>query len=132
MRNQRMTLMDQLLSGIRFLDIRARLYQGDFAIHHDLVYLKKNFDDVLRETTDFLRAHPSETVYMRLKQEYSTESDAAFTSRFEELVVLFFVFLTAVAAYALKRTLSDRRMLTFFVVFTMLFSEDTIPYYSKS
>lgn len=85
-RNQRMTLTDQLLSGIRFLDIRARLYQGDFAIHHDLVYLKKNFDDVLRETTGFLRAHPSETVYMRLKQEYSTESDAAFTSRFEQYV----------------------------------------------
>lgn len=40
------------------------------------------------------------------------------------------VFLTALAAYALKKkSLPGRRMLTFFIFFTMLFSGGTIPYY---
>ncbi|MEG0292904.1 carbohydrate ABC transporter permease [Enterococcus sp.] len=40
------------------------------------------------------------------------------------------VLLTALAAYALKKkSLPGRRMLTFFIFFTMLFSGGTIPYY---
>lgn len=52
-------------------------------------------------------------------------------SVFRTVVGTFFsVFLTAMAAYALKKkTLPGRRVLTFFVFFTMLFSGGTIPYY---
>ncbi len=40
------------------------------------------------------------------------------------------VFLTAMAAYALKRkSLPGRRLITFLIFFTMLFSGGTIPYY---
>lgn len=100
-RNQRKSIRDQLLSGIRFLDIRARLYQGDFAIHHDLVYLNKNFADVLRETTEFLKQYPSETIYMRVKQEYSKESDDEFANRFER-------YLEELADYGLIYMASNR------------------------
>ncbi|MDJ1136332.1 phosphatidylinositol-specific phospholipase C [Streptomyces iconiensis] len=74
----------QLASGIRFLDIRCRLFDGAFSIHHGAVYQHLNFDDVLRACRDFLAAHPSETVLMRVKQEYSQESSDAFLRVFEE------------------------------------------------
>lgn len=41
------------------------------------------FGDVLIACRDFLNARPSETVLMRLKQEYSEESDAAFRRVFD-------------------------------------------------
>ncbi|MEV0775571.1 phosphatidylinositol-specific phospholipase C [Streptomyces sp. NPDC050428] len=77
------TIADQLNSGVRFLDIRCRAFENAFPIHHAAYYQNLNFDDVLTACRDFLRAHPSETVLMRLKQEYSTESDAEFRRIFD-------------------------------------------------
>ncbi|MFB7274760.1 phosphatidylinositol-specific phospholipase C [Streptomyces sp. NPDC056244] len=76
-------IADQLNSGIRFLDVRCRAFDNAFSIHHAAFYQNLNFDDVLGACRDFLRAHPSETVLMRLKQEYSTESDAEFRRIFD-------------------------------------------------
>ncbi|MFG2222871.1 phosphatidylinositol-specific phospholipase C [Streptomyces sp. NPDC048644] len=61
----------QLASGIRFLDVRCRAIDDVFAIHHGAFYQEMMFGDVLNACRDFLRAHPSETVLMRVKQEYS-------------------------------------------------------------
>ncbi|WP_328399082.1 phosphatidylinositol-specific phospholipase C [Streptomyces sp. NBC_00390] len=81
---QNTTIADQLNSGIRFLDIRCRVTGGSFAIHHAAFYQNLMFGDVLVACRDFLAAHPSETVLMRVKQEYSQESDATFRAVFDD------------------------------------------------
>ncbi len=68
---QSMSLENQLLGGIRMLDIRCRRIDNKFAIHHGFVYQHANFDDVLQRVTRFLAAHPTETVMMRVSEEYN-------------------------------------------------------------
>ncbi|WP_329039509.1 phosphatidylinositol-specific phospholipase C [Streptomyces sp. NBC_00178] len=80
---QNTTVAAQLDSGIRFLDVRCRISGDAYAIHHGAYYQHLNFDDVLGACRAFLAAHPSETVLMRVKQEYSTESDDAFRRIFD-------------------------------------------------
>ncbi|WP_030755408.1 phosphatidylinositol-specific phospholipase C [Streptomyces sp. NRRL F-5135] len=80
---QNTRIADQLNSGIRFLDIRCRAFEGAFTIHHAAFYQHLNFDDVLGACRSFLQAHPSETVLMRVKQEYSEVSDADFRAIFD-------------------------------------------------
>lgn len=64
-------LPTQLRAGIRVLDIRTRHFRDAFPIHHNLEYLHANFTDVVVAVTDFLRDHPTETIVMRLKEEYT-------------------------------------------------------------
>ncbi|MFC3995712.1 phosphatidylinositol-specific phospholipase C [Nocardiopsis sediminis] len=78
---QESPLPEQLDAGVRALDIRTRHFQDAFTIHHGSVYLNANFTDVLRQTTDFLRAHPTETVLMRIKPEHTAEQN---TRTYEE------------------------------------------------
>ncbi|MFH8518321.1 phosphatidylinositol-specific phospholipase C [Streptomyces gelaticus] len=80
---QNTTIAEQLTSGIRFLE-RCRITGGSFAIHHGASYQNLMFGDVLGTCWDFLAAHPTETVLMRVKQEYSEESDAAFRAVFDD------------------------------------------------
>ncbi|MGW9431386.1 phosphatidylinositol-specific phospholipase C domain-containing protein [Streptomyces decoyicus] len=68
----------QLNSGVRFLDVRCRAIDDVFAIHHGAFYQELMFGDVLNACRAFLRAHPSETVLMRVKQEYSEVSAEEF------------------------------------------------------
>ncbi|MFB7608309.1 phosphatidylinositol-specific phospholipase C domain-containing protein [Streptomyces gardneri] len=81
---QNTTIAQQLDSGIRFLDIRCRVTGGSFAIHHGPSYQNMMFGDVLVACGAFLAAHPSETVLMRVKQEYSSDSDATFGAVFTD------------------------------------------------
>ncbi|MFD4762676.1 phosphatidylinositol-specific phospholipase C [Streptomyces sp. NPDC058439] len=81
---QNTTIADQLNSGMRFLDVRCRVTGDSFAIHHGASYQNLMFGDVLGACWDFLAAHPGETVLMRVKQEYSEESDATFRSIFDD------------------------------------------------
>ena len=68
------TLTAQLDAGIRMIDLRARVNDGNtFTIHHGGTYQNANFDDVLGRLADFLAAHPGETVLVRLKQECTGE-----------------------------------------------------------
>ena len=89
------TLAAQLDAGIRMIDIRARVNDGNtFTIHHGGTYQNANFDDVLGKLAGFLGAHPGETVLMRLKQECTGEigsctdasGQAAFTDIFNAYV----------------------------------------------
>ncbi|AXG79321.1 phosphatidylinositol-specific phospholipase C [Streptomyces paludis] len=80
---QNTSIADQLNSGIRFLDIRCRAIDGVFTIHHAAFYQNLNFGDVLIACRNFLRARPSETVLMRVKQEYSSVSDTEFRRIFD-------------------------------------------------
>ncbi|MEU8775167.1 phosphatidylinositol-specific phospholipase C [Streptomyces sp. NPDC048606] len=81
---QNTSIAAQLDSGIRFLDVRCRSTGGSFAIHHAAFFQDLMFGDVLVACRDFLAARPSETVLMRVKQEYSSESDAAFRAVFDD------------------------------------------------
>ncbi|MFH8474516.1 phosphatidylinositol-specific phospholipase C [Streptomyces sp. NPDC018000] len=81
---QNTTIAEQLVGGIRFLDVRCRVTGGSFAIHHGASYQNMMFGDVLGACWDFLAAHPTETVLMRVKQEYSEESDATFRAVFDD------------------------------------------------
>lgn len=81
---QNTSIAEQLDSGIRFLDVRCRVTGGSFAIHHAAFFQNLMFGDVLVACWNFLAAHPSETVLMRVKQEYSTESDATFRAVFDD------------------------------------------------
>ncbi|MEU6239106.1 phosphatidylinositol-specific phospholipase C [Kitasatospora sp. NPDC047058] len=81
---QTLALPDQLSAGVRFLDIRCRAVDGVLAIHHGPVFQKTFFGDVLNQCLAFLAAHPGETLVMRVKQEYSTVSDAEFGTLFAD------------------------------------------------
>ncbi|MCW2488738.1 phosphatidylinositol-specific phospholipase C [Candidatus Symbiopectobacterium sp. NZEC127] len=81
---QDMTISEQLLYGIRFLDIRCRAIDGVFTIHHGPAYQGLNFGEVLNQCISFLNQNPSETILMRVKQEYSTVSDTEFIRIFNE------------------------------------------------
>ncbi|GAA2856859.1 1-phosphatidylinositol phosphodiesterase [Actinoplanes cyaneus] len=84
------TLTAQLGAGIRMIDIRARVNTGNtLTIHHGATYQNANFDDVLTRLSDFLGAHPGESVVVRLKQECTGElgscTDAPGQSDFQDI-----------------------------------------------
>ncbi|ALG10210.1 phosphatidylinositol-specific phospholipase C [Kibdelosporangium phytohabitans] len=85
---QTLDIASQLNYGARFLDIRCRVVGPDddrsFAIHHGAFYQHLMFGDVLRQCAEFLEDNPSETIFMRVKQEYSDVSDAAFKKVFDD------------------------------------------------
>ncbi|MFJ6478546.1 phosphatidylinositol-specific phospholipase C [Streptomyces sp. NPDC091682] len=81
---QNTSIAQQLDSGIRFLDVRCRVTGGSFAIHHAAFFQDLMFGDVLVACWNFLAAHPGETVLMRVKQEYSGESDTTFRAVFDD------------------------------------------------
>lgn len=83
-RTQAMTLKQQLESGIRVIDIRAKHNGGSFPIHHGIVYLGVDFEDVLKDVRDFLRQNPTESVFMRFKQEESSASDPEMEELFKK------------------------------------------------
>lgn len=72
---QTWTLSEQLQAGIRYLDIRCRHINNVFAIHHDLIFCGIFFSEVLNIITKFLSDNPSETVLMRIKEEYKPEKN---------------------------------------------------------
>lgn len=61
----------QLKAGIRFLDVRVHHVNGNLTIHHGVSYQRAHFGQVLEGIADFLREYPSETVLMRVKEEFS-------------------------------------------------------------
>jgi 1-phosphatidylinositol phosphodiesterase len=74
-------LANQLQLGVRWFDIRLRLYNGALCVHHGSYYLHKNFDDLLQPALDFLKAGSAgagEVVVFMIKQEYSSASDRDF------------------------------------------------------
>lgn len=85
-RTQSMSLQGQLESGIRYIDIRCNYADGKFKINHGPIGLKYDFDDVLNVVTKFLKENPTESVFMRIKQENSNKSDYEFDLKLKEYV----------------------------------------------
>lgn len=72
---QRWSLASQLRAGVRFLDIRVCHVMGNLTIHHGVAYQRAHFGQVLEGVTDFLREYPTETVLMRIREEFSETGD---------------------------------------------------------
>ncbi|HDR7891083.1 TPA: phosphatidylinositol-specific phospholipase C [Bacillus toyonensis] len=81
-RNQTMPLSQQFNAGIRYVDMRVKRVKDSFAMQHGIVNQKAMFEDVLKETIQFLRSNPQETILMRLKEETDPESGS---KSFEEI-----------------------------------------------
>ncbi|HAQ28868.1 MAG TPA: hypothetical protein DCQ76_03845 [Ruminococcaceae bacterium] len=76
---QDMSVKKQLLSGARFLDIRLVLSHKKFKAVHYIMRCRKNkelsggtllFDDILRDTAEFLKENPTETVIVSVKMDF--------------------------------------------------------------
>ncbi|XP_061111647.1 1-phosphatidylinositol phosphodiesterase [Conger conger] len=65
----------QLQAGVRFLDVRLRHVAGNLTVHHGVVYQRAHFGHVLEDVARFLLERPTETVLMRLKEEFSETGD---------------------------------------------------------
>jgi len=76
-RAQSLDINDQLMMGIRYLDIRLK---SDGVIYHKYYPTDKNFTQVVDVVKQFLTNHPSETVIMRIKDE--DKSDGVTISSF--------------------------------------------------
>ncbi|AEB77451.1 phosphatidylinositol-specific phospholipase C [Clostridium botulinum] len=80
---QSKSLKNQLISGIRYLDIRLGAYPNNADLlysYHGFIYLHSTFTNILEIVTNFLKNNPSETIIMRIKQEHTTEADTVFIS----------------------------------------------------
>ncbi|KAF4979743.1 hypothetical protein FZEAL_4100 [Fusarium zealandicum] len=66
---QNWNLTTQLIAGIRYFDIRARLRDDELHIYHGNGYTGFSFKDVVGYMSEFLDMYPSETIVMRLKRE---------------------------------------------------------------
>jgi 1-phosphatidylinositol phosphodiesterase len=88
---QSMSLSQQLLSGIRVLDVRCRHIEDVFAIHHGAFFQHAFFgEDVLRPVNEFLSQHPNETILMRVKEEYNpAQNTRSFAETFEWYMSLY-------------------------------------------
>ncbi|KAK6527383.1 hypothetical protein TWF281_010563 [Arthrobotrys megalospora] len=62
-------LRDQLLSGIRYIDIRVRAVNNTLRVVHDFEQTDFTFDDVFRECKRFLDEYRSECIIMRIREE---------------------------------------------------------------
>ncbi len=83
-RTQTASLREQLMSGIRVIDIRVN-YDNDHSLtcYHGSANLGYNFEDVLSTVKQFLQENPTESVFMRLKQENSSVSDSKMEQAFK-------------------------------------------------
>lgn len=68
---QSWSLASQLQAGVRFLDIRVRHVTGNLTIHHGVSYQRAHFGHVLEGVAEFLQEYTSETVLMRVREEFS-------------------------------------------------------------
>lgn len=76
------SIEEQLLNGVRYLDIRVRHLDNIFMIHSGMVYQELSFyTGVMKVCINFLKAHPSEFIFIQVLEEYAGEGN---TRTFEE------------------------------------------------
>ncbi|WP_118975952.1 phosphatidylinositol-specific phospholipase C domain-containing protein [Taibaiella koreensis] len=82
---QRLSLVQQLHKGIRFLDIRLKRDGSKLEAYHGGIRLHINFDEVLRCCYDFLAKNKSETIIMSIKDESRTNDKAFYQAIFDTI-----------------------------------------------
>lgn len=66
---QAWSLSEQLLAGLRVFDIRAK-HDGDaLPLHHGIVDLQCDFNEVVEVLETFVTEHPKEALFVRIKRE---------------------------------------------------------------
>jgi len=86
-RTQGATLAEQLVHGVRVLDIRCRHEDDVFHINHARIALGLMFDDVIADCAGFLAQHPGECIVMSVKDECGTRAcTRSFAQTFETYV----------------------------------------------
>ena len=84
-------IREQLDSGIRFLDIRVGYTKGKFLLYHENAFENLGFAEVRNICSEFLTAHPRETIILSLKKEDDApggdnQKGFTFQDRFNEFV----------------------------------------------
>lgn len=75
-RCQHLSILEQLLNGVRYLDIRCRHVNNCFMIHHTRKFQYLAFGSGVRDVViDFLKERPTEFVFMQIKPEYSDKEN---------------------------------------------------------
>lgn len=73
-RTQTWSLLEQMKAGIRFFDIRLRLYNNTLRAFHAFVDQIDTFDTILISALNFLNQNPSETIIMQIITEYKPKN----------------------------------------------------------
>ena len=88
---QDMSIMQQLSSGVRFLDIRVEKEGNKLKLVHDIADCKNPenkkenlyLDKVIKDCTDFLAENPSETILLSYKRDDGANQEETFDTFFE-------------------------------------------------
>ena len=67
----------QLEYGVRVFDLRIRRTGEGLALHHGAVYLDRMLGSALESIERFLRDNPSETVLIRVRDEYQADANVS-------------------------------------------------------
>lgn len=87
LKTQSLTISEQLEQGVRFLDIRAKLFCNDYILVHGKLDLKLSFSKLISDCRKFLQENPSEFILFSLKKEGEDhESDLSFEQCFCEII----------------------------------------------
>lgn len=79
---QDLTLSEQLLMGVRLLDIRCRHINDVFMIHHNRIFQRLSFGvGVLEVCVNFLKEHRGEVIFMLIQEEWKPKNN---TRTFDE------------------------------------------------
>ncbi|KAL2885169.1 1-phosphatidylinositol phosphodiesterase [Ceratocystis lukuohia] len=83
MQTQNVPLEEQLIGGIRYVDITCKDTQRGLMVYHGLSNTKYTFGNVLETIFDFLDKHQSETVILRIQLGGVFESSQSLMQLFE-------------------------------------------------
>lgn len=94
-KTQKLTVAQQLEAGVRYLDMRFEMRNGDFFSVHSAADCKKSAGlfaekltaaDTINECRRFLENHPSETVLFLLKEENSDCGESFFDAFYSQYI----------------------------------------------
>jgi len=85
-KTQNWTFKSQLKHGIRYFDMRSKRPKGlsDLWMYHGPVPLGMKLTWLMKDARDFLKEHPSETVFMRTKREKGGDVTEDQSKRFSD------------------------------------------------
>ncbi|MDD2051775.1 hypothetical protein NPS46_04325 [Pseudomonas putida] len=83
---QRLPISDQLQAGIRYLDFRCNLTGGKLKLFHGIVGLGSTCKAELENVISFLEQHPSEVVFVHVKQEESDYPNLEYGNAFYAMI----------------------------------------------
>ena len=84
---QSMELEEQLKLGVRFLDIRLERDGDNLKAVHGIVDERQTFATTIRTMSSFLKDHPTESLFVSIKDENSSKSNGKFEECLKKYIV---------------------------------------------